>query len=274
MTYSPEERKARNVAAQARFRVRHPERVRTIAADSRDKHRDKINAAQRAAYRERKAAGTLPPSRRPKSPVTGTLGAIESPDTVESTAPNLREKYLLALLIRDAKIWHQHRRTNDLAMAPDDGLSPQEATRITPHTERNVVSRPMSEAEKERRRAAWTPERREAMRRETAARGKEGGDHGGKHGGPGSGRRRRSTSSARADALAAGRKTYIRDIPCPKCGSTVYLVSNWSCTGCKHDKGSQRTGVEINSPRISQFRSLGASNRATIVRAPRRVASR
>jgi hypothetical protein len=44
--------------------------------------------------------------------VTGTLAAFESLDSVESIAPNLREEYLLALMERDAEIWHQHHRMN------------------------------------------------------------------------------------------------------------------------------------------------------------------
>jgi hypothetical protein len=112
MTYTPEEHRARYHA----------------------RHRDEINAAHRARYHERKAAGTLPPSQRPKCqhPVTGTLGAIEAPDSVESTAPNLREKYLLALLTRDAVIWHEHEKTFERG-ANDEALSSTQAQRIVPH---------------------------------------------------------------------------------------------------------------------------------------------
>jgi hypothetical protein len=63
--------------------------------------------------------------------VTGTLAAFEALDSVESVAPNLRERYLLALLRRDARIWKAHfRGIIEHGMASkDEMLSPTEAGR-------------------------------------------------------------------------------------------------------------------------------------------------
>ena len=58
----------------------------------REANRDEINARQLAAYHERKG-------------VTGTMHVVELPDVVDFSALNLRERYLLALLERDAVIW-------------------------------------------------------------------------------------------------------------------------------------------------------------------------
>ena len=93
-------------------------------------------ATRHAAYLRRKVAGYY--AIKPES-VTGTMGAIESPDSVESIAPNLREKYLAALLARDAKVWRKHQSAAECAMGHDDGLSPGEASK-TKHV--------LSEAEK------------------------------------------------------------------------------------------------------------------------------
>jgi hypothetical protein len=45
--------------------------------------------------------------------VAGTLAAFESLDSIKSIAPDLREKYLLALLKRDAAIWNETIRARE-----------------------------------------------------------------------------------------------------------------------------------------------------------------
>jgi len=136
---------------------------------------------------------------------------------METTAPNLREQYMAALLARDAKIWHERHRASDLLRDDEsEVLSPLEAARVKPRTptptyegvpcrtcggtERYVSTRhciacalltakrnyktraarnrALSEAEKEKRRAAWTAEKREAQRQRTAKHGKNNGHFG------------------------------------------------------------------------------------------------
>lgn len=59
--------------------------------------------AEQAIHRKRRR----PEPWKPGEPITGTMGAVESGDAIEFTAPNLREKFLLGLLTRDAKIWRE-----------------------------------------------------------------------------------------------------------------------------------------------------------------------
>lgn len=78
--------------------------------------------------------------------VTGTLAAFESLDSVESVAPNLREKYLLALMERDAEIWHQHYRMNierGIGAAADDEGDDDKAK---PTTSRTIAAENRREA--------------------------------------------------------------------------------------------------------------------------------
>jgi ribosomal protein L37E len=265
---------------------------------------EELKASRHAAYLRRKVEGYY--AKEPE-PVTGTMGAIEAPDKMESIAPNLREKYLLALLRRDAVIWRQYRSANDHAMAQDDAMSPEQAsrptphsigktfqgqpcrkcgsteryintkdcaacdrtraaqhfhnnkgTKLTPHTVRQAEPRSLSEAEKEKRRAAWTPERREAQRQRTANDGDRGGDHGGRK----VGRPIYSKSEARAAAKAAGEKRFIREQPCAKCGARIFLVSNGGCVACDKERARTRASrnggrasgaVNPSIPRLAQF---------------------
>jgi hypothetical protein len=87
-------------------------------------HRDEINVRQRAAYY------ATPVECRPRRArlVTGVLAVAETPDTIESTAPNLRERYLLALLKRDAAIWKKHHRRENSSIGVDGDDAESAAT--------------------------------------------------------------------------------------------------------------------------------------------------
>ena len=112
----------------------------------REAHRDEINARQLAAYRA-----------KPKG-VTGTMGATESPDVVDFSAPNLRERYLLALLKRDAKIWRAWYRRTIEVHTNEPGIpvdaKPRPRGDAKPRQGRPPGSR-QGETEKANRRATW-----------------------------------------------------------------------------------------------------------------------
>jgi hypothetical protein len=258
MTYTPEEHRARYHA----------------------RHRDEINAAQRARYHERKAAGTLPPSQRPKcqQSVTGTLGAIEAPDSVESTAPNLREKYLFALLTRDAAIWHEHEKTFERG-ANDEALSSTQAQRIAPHaTAEAPKTRPKTRPKRSlvfygrqcqtcggTERYISTGNCVACSKASTArSNAKKRADQ--------------QKSAAREAAIAAGAKTYMRELPCPRCGGNVYRVNGYHCIACKSAAKRARRGESLTPagakpsvPRLAQFKRLGTFQAGCAPRMPQRL---
>jgi hypothetical protein len=65
-------------------------------------------------------------------------------------------------------------------------------------------------------------------------------------------------SAAREAAIAAGAKTYVREIPCPRCGGNVYRVNGWHCVACK--AAAKRAG-RVQQPRAVSGRSSKAQNR-------------
>jgi hypothetical protein len=77
-----------------------------MTPEEKEKRRVAWTPERREAQRQRTAQnGIEGPAAR--HGVIGTLAAIEPADRIESVAPNLRERYLLALLTRDAKIWRE-----------------------------------------------------------------------------------------------------------------------------------------------------------------------
>jgi hypothetical protein len=192
---------------------------------------------------------------------------------------DLEQAYLLALLTRDAKIWREHQTKQKMMCGPsrndDEQLSSSQASKPVklPHvpaqtyhgdpcrtcggTERYLGGRycvachrlsvkrsrkkasALSETEKQKRRDAWTLEKREAQRQRTAAHGENNG-HYGKMGGKKPAivsdhavvSDRATASAARAAAKAAGQKIFMRGRPCKKCGCNTFYVGNCSCTAC------------------------------------------
>jgi len=68
----------------------------------------------------------------------------------------------------------------------------------------------------------------------------------------------RKKSAAREAAIAAGAKTYVREIPCPRCGGNVYRVNGWHCVACK--AAAKRAG-RVQQPRAVSGRSSKAQSR-------------
>jgi hypothetical protein len=136
--------------------------------------------AEQAVQRKRRR----PAPWAPGEPITGTLGAVETADIIEFTAPNLRERYLLGLLTRDAKIWRERKAVAEQFIGHDND------PHVPPHTPR----KPSGETEQQAERVA--------------------------------------AGNARAAAITAGEKTYIRPKPCKRCGGNVFLVRNYACIEC------------------------------------------
>lgn len=248
--YPTEElRRAARREAQKRYRLAHPERVRETKRHHRRTHRDEVNAGQRERYAKLRIAAGQPyqPNVNARfdlgprqSPITGTMTITEPLDTLAATATphtpiigamglaetadsikvggggngTLEERYLLALMKRDAAIWRKRTCAADGIVSKNEPKGPWRKPSGRPPG-------PQSKTERANRRAAWTPEKRADARR-------------------------RSKNSPNVLALyaarAAGEKTYFRPTECKNCGGHLFKTANSHCVQCSREcvKRSQR----------------------------------
>lgn len=88
----------------------------------------------------------------------------------------------------------------------------------------------------------------------------------------------RFISEARNIAKAAFQTKYVREHPCKSCGGNFFYTSTGGCVDCQHNRRKSKASSSVASNptgvRLSQYKSLGASTRPAISRAPDRVALR
>lgn len=209
-----------------------------LSEAEKEKRRAAWTPERREAQRQRTAQNGIegPAAVRKYEGVTGTMAAIEAPDRIESVAPNLREMYLLALLKRDAKIWHQAQHEHGRAMSTDDDfLTPQSVQKVKPHAgEPPAVSS-----------AAAAMRKLRAARRDNPKPG-------------------RPVSLGRATAIAIGDATYKAEKPCKMCGGYVRYTKSCNCVACskgvlpRNKRRSASAATRANIPRLTQYRHMQA----------------
>jgi ribosomal protein L37E len=174
--------------------------------------------------------------------ITGTFCVGEAPDSITTSGGigTLEEMYLLALCQRDAKIWKAYYHADECRTTPETEIT------IPPHNaphgggSAHVSKRQAKKAQREQQHAA--DEARVAKfvsERHPYAAAFSSGTFELKTPEPKPAPRPpASTSSARAIALVAGAKTYVRETPCQKCGNRIYRTHSYKCAEC--DRQSKR----------------------------------
>jgi ribosomal protein L37E len=188
--------------------------------------------------------------------IIGTFCAIERADKLAIEAGGLDEAYLLALMTRDAKIWKARQSRADAAFTDDPG------EHVQPHLPRVVETSRVKDTPakiSKREQAARDRALQDRLRAEFVAnrhpcvrefRPKLTGTlmrdqtrvlpvHRPRTYKPPRARAPEpklpavpKPPSVRTLAIAAGEKTYERELPCPKCGRHTYRTCNSMCAHC------------------------------------------